>query len=358
MKKLLGVVLTALLIFGGAGSAMATWCGGNPCKDVTASALPGAEVHQAITAPGSDGMNGGKAVGDFTIGGEAQASGKDRTVTHWRNTRWEHTHFYAGEATALGIVNPTMESHVVVFTNGKQLNSGLSYSFVKSTSELSINGEVWAKGNDDCLQTASIFVEGSLGAFAYGGSYVEGPNGAYAHASGWGQTTVGFVGHESDSSTYGFFGPNKAKVDFDSAVEVEQSILNLSYVSPDGATAANFAFVGGGSAELNLGRDGLFGQDNINLTGIQATGSVAQNALATNGFGSFAYGGSSAYFSGAMGNVNSPRGWCGPDQTANVGGYAVVGGYNNVTAGPGSLSVTSVQFGHATTGNSAQDLPQ
>jgi len=393
-KKLLVVVCAALFLTVGAGSAMAFGdCGGEPCTDVTASALPNGQISQAITAPGSDGMNGGKAVGDFVVGGEAQATGKKVIVGYeysgagekgdpgYYQHKWGRVQFkpggtngrswtflgtteipiWKGEATAFGIANPTMTSSVNILTNGKQFNSGLSYSFVKSTSEANIDGKVWAKGTQGCLQTADIWVEGSLGAYAYGGSYVEGPNDAFAEANGWGQTTVGFVGHDSDQSTYGFFGPNKASVDFSSSVEVEQSILNLSYVSPDGTTAANFAYVGGGSASLNRGSDASlfdwFGQDNINLTGIEATGAVAQNAMATNGYGSFAYGGSSAYFSGAVGNVESTRGWCGPDQTATVGGMAVVGGYNNVTTSPGSVSVTSVQFGHATTGGSGPVQP-
>jgi hypothetical protein len=389
--KTMFIICALVLSVALAGNVMAFGdCGGEPCTDVTASALPNSAVHQAIIAPDSTSMNGGKAVGDFIVGGEAQASGRD-TVEFvgyeysgdgekgdpgWYRHKWgwtqykhggtngrswtflgtERTAIYetiAGEAKAFGITDPTMTSSVDIFTNGKQFNSGLSYSFVKSTSELDISGEVSARGTDGCLQTAEIFVEGSLGAYAYGGSYVEGPNGSYASANGWGQTTVSFSGFESDQSTYGFLWfPNEAYVDFDSTVNVDQSILNLSYVSPDGTTAANFAFVGGGSAELDRGRDGLFGQDNVYLTGIEATGAVAQNAMATNGYGAFAYGGSSAYFSGAVGQVNSTRGWCGPDQIATVGGMAVVGGYNNVTSSPGSLTVTSKQFGYATTGNS------
>jgi hypothetical protein len=336
-----------------------TFIGGEcgDCGQVTDSATPNVGVHQAITAPGSDGMNGGKAVGDFYVGGSASATGKDSTKWGWVGPKWYNYgwKFVAGEATAYGAVSPTMSSSVDIFTNGEQINDGpLSYSFVKSSSQLHIDGEVWAKGNEGCGQSAIIDTDGSLGAFAYGGSNVEHSNGiSYAQSNGWGQTDVSFYGYESDFSTHGFlFWSNKAEVDFNSFVNVEQSILNISYVSPDGATAGNFAYVGGGSAELNLGSDGWFGQDNINLTGIQATGSVAQNAMATNGVGAFAYGGSSAYFSGAVGNVNSTIGWCGPDQTANVGGYALVGGYNNVSTSPGSLTVTSVQFGHATTGNS------
>ena len=399
MKKLF-IVLTMIACLAFAGPAMAkTECETEPCTPVTADAIPGVEVNGAIIAPESDGMSGGKAVGNFTVDGEAHATAKDRIEwvevqdtepseryglyekqyghnkgnvykkpfpshpykkTEWvyvgpyYGTHWERQ-IIAGTGTASGKISATMTADVKVLTNGKQLNGGLSYSAVKSTSELSINANVFAEGADGCLQTAQLTTAGSLGAFAYGRSYSEGPNGSYAEAGGEGLTTVNFSGAEYDSSSNGFLWlPNRAEVDFNSRLSVDQSLLSLSYVSPDGLTAANFAYVGGGSASLELGRDGLFGfgQDNININGITAVGSVAQNGMATNGINAAAYGGSSAFFSGAVGSVDIMGSWCNPTQTAVVGGHAIVGGYNNVTSSPGSLTVTSKQFATATTGNS------
>jgi hypothetical protein len=311
------------------------------CEDAKSDVHPNATINQAVIADGSDGMNGGKAVGDFTVKGDGFATGKDQKIWFWS---------IPGEAEADGKADPTMSADVKVLTNGKQLNGGLSYSFVKATAEADISGKVSAKGNQGCLQTAYIEADGSIGAFVYGGSYSEGTNGAFAQAGGSGQTTVDFYGWEYDQSYLGLFG-NKASVDFDSQIEVNQSLMSFSYVSPDGTKAGNFAYVGGGNAELNLGRDGWFGRDNIDLTGINAWGSVGQYSMATNGFGSSAYGGSAAYFSGANGFVDYEAKRCGPDQTANVGGYALVKGYNQVIQGGSSVTVVSHQYGYATTGN-------
>jgi hypothetical protein len=399
-KKLLVSLMVVGLVIGFTGQGMA--CVGEACADAKSDVNPESVVSGQVASADNTILNGGFANGDFTVKGKAYATGKDTekwvkvqdtepSGTLWQkkhgnlrtpcyrnpcekpfqwhpqpqeNNEWEFVGFkydthwekqvIKGEALAIGTTNPTMKSSVDVFTNGTQHNGGLSYSFVKTTSELDIKGNLSAEGDQGCLQTAYIEAFGSLGASVYGSSNVLGPNGSFAQAGGVGTTTVGFYGYESDESIYGpIFGlfPNKAEVDFNSNIQVDQSVLNLSYVSPDGTKAGNFAFVGGGSAELNLGRDGLFGQDNINLTGIQANGLVNQHSQATNGINAYAYGGSTASFSGAVGSIEPYRGWCGPDQIANVGGMAVVGGYNNVVTGNGSLTVTSFQFGYATTGD-------
>lgn len=361
MKKLIVMFVMVLtgIVFAGSNAAA---CGpGEPCN-VTAIAAPNVTFQGYVPAVGSNLINGGGANGDFTISGLANASGRDtwKTKHVWVSTGprkhqgyWKRTRVLVpGTATAVGIVNPELKSDVVILTNGIQTNGGLSYSYVTSTSALNIKGEVWAKGNRGCLQTAEISVEGSIGAFAYGGSGVEGLNGAFASADGYGLTTVGFSGYESDQSKHGI-----AYVDFDSLVTVDQSILNMSYVSPDGTTAANFAMVGGGSAKLNLGRDGCFGRDNIHLTNIESSGAVAQNGMAANGKGAFAYGGSSAQFSGANGNPWSICSSRISPTYRNVGGVAIASGYNNITETPGSISITSKQYAYASTGNNAYRYP-
>jgi hypothetical protein len=310
-----------------------------------------------LLSPDNTDFNGGFANGEFTVRGEAHATGRDTYDKVWVRTGWFKGYwdykFNAGEALAIGVTNPTMKSSVDVFTNGLQ-NTGLSYSFVKATSELDIKGNLSAEGDQGCLQKADIFTYGDLGANVYGSSYTYGPNGSLAEAFGTGTTTVGFFGHDSDESTYGFLGlfPNKAEVDFNSNIQVDQSVLTFSYVSPDGTKAGNLAFVGGGNAELNLGWDGIFGHDNIDLTNIRANGLVSQVNQAV-GSNAVAFGSSIASFNNAVGYTESNRGLCGPDQIANVGGMAIVGGYSNVVAGNGTLTVTSSQFAYATTGNNA-----
>jgi len=380
MKKfMIAICLSFMLMF--AGNAMAT-CPGGDCYTPQAGAIvqPNSTIAgDVVIAPvnnqwGSE-WAGGAATANATLSGYGEAKAKDsfkrvkvydKPVWHegyykrffcWK--RWVpgyYTYPYhyeyqkvAGVAEAYGETELTMSSKVKVLTNGPQYNAGLSYTFVSATSKLDVDGVVWAKGTKGCLQEASLNLNGNLSAMAMGNSYVEGHNSSFAQAYGEGMTTVYFQGHEYDSSTW-----DKAFVDFNSDIKVNQKLFATSYVSPDGTTSANFAKVWGGSAELYLGRDGWCDKDNIDLTGISAKGRVNQSGMATNGAGSYAYGGSSAYFKGAVGSVNPGRAWCGPDQVANVGGYAVVAGYNNVSSSNGSLTVTSKQWAKATTGNSGQ----
>jgi hypothetical protein len=377
MKKFL-VALTAAAFI--ASAPMAFACDGPDCGQVVDDASPMSEIHGGLTIVPSPGdnygfntiqdpesqgnTNGNVGAADVTLSGSAYATGQDTWKTEkvymgnlygWgRLNSRNYRHIKVldpGTAEAYGKTDLDLTSDVDIDTNGFQYNSGLSYSHVTGTTRLDIEGEVWAKGDDRCLQEASINVDGSITAAAYGTSYVEGPNGSFAHAGGIGMTTVYFSGHEYDYDTRtGWLSPNKAFVDFDSTIVANQEIFTASYVSKSGATAANLAFVGGGYATSDLGRDGIFGQDDIELTGISASGRVGQGSKAVDG-GNIASGNSHAFFSGANGTVNTPRGWCGPDQTANVGGYAVVAGYNNVDVQANQITVTSVQYAKSTTGN-------
>jgi hypothetical protein len=334
--------------------------------DVTAVAQPSSVIAGAVvTAPGSTPWAGGEATAYATLSGTALATGMDTEEWKWSWRPWGwNLVFVKGEAEADGETELTMSSAVKIFTNGPKYNTGLSYTFVSATSTLDIEGSVWAKGTDGCPQSASLDLEGTLSAIAWGNSFSEHPtNGAFASAGGWGMTTVSFEGHEEDFSTHGgwFCSPNKAEVEFDSSINVNQKLFTTSWVSPKGDTSINFAKVWGGSAKSDLGGGGWFGwgeKDNIQLTGITARGGVSQSGAATNGMGALAYGSSSANFSGATGYVGTlPGYWCSPSpgQYANVGGYAVVYGYNNVSTSPsGALTVTSHQYGYATTGNSGR----
>lgn len=349
----------------------------------TAEAHPNIEISGSwVTAPGSTDWAGGQATSSMTMSGDAYANGMDYieescewvpgywTGKPWRSKYvWGHFEtietFIAGFAEASGFNNEpavSMSSDVDINTNGPQVN-GLSFTTVTATSTVALDASVWAKGTKGCPQTAFIEVEGSLGAFAYGNSFSGVPlgsegqvNGPYAKAGGSGKTTVSFAGTESDYSTNGM-----AYVDFDSTITVEHSLVSKSFVSEDGTTSWNFAKTAGGSAELTRGNDGFLGmgKDNIDLTGIAAEGSVFQSGMAA-GSNSFAFGSSSASFTGANGSVASIPGrdiFCvtlpSPGMTANVGGHAVVKGYNNITTNPGTLSVTSNQYAYATTGNTS-----
>ena len=311
--------------------------------------------------PASNDTAGNFGTADVTLDADAFATAKDtykrvwvRTGRCFWNGRYENV-LVPGEAEAYGRNVLTLSSDVDVCTNGPQ-DDGLSYTGVKATTKLDIDGVAWAEGTNGCPQKASIDVNGSISAYAYGNSFSGDKFGAFASAGGSGLTTVDFEGHEYDFSEHGgwFCSPNKAEVDFHSTITVDQGLFTASYVNEAGTIAANFAFVGGGNAELNLGRDGWFGRDDIELTGIQATGKVGQSGFAFDG-GAYAMGNSQAFFNGAYGSVETTSGGCfsaSPDQTANVGGYAVVTGYNNVSVQSNLITVTSVQHANATTGNS------
>jgi len=293
---------------------------------------------------------GGVATANVTLEGEGFATGADGWAGYYR------PRFVAGWAYANGSAILTMKSFVDIDTNGVQ-QTGTSHTDVLATSSLDINGWVYAKGNDGNIQSVEMSVEGSLSSIAWGNSKSVGPNGSFAQAGGSGITTTNFFGIETDYSTHGgWFSSNKALVDFNSNIIVNQEFYSESFVSPNGDTSRNYAFVGGGDAKLTLGYDGIFGRDNIDLKGIQAKGEVLQSGMATNGLGSYASGNSSASFSGAVGNISTISGWRifpSPGQTANVNGYATVSGYNNVVTTPSSVTVTSIQSGYATTGNTA-----
>ena len=151
---------------------------------------------------------------------------------------------------------------------------------------------------------------------------------------------VGLRGSDSDFDKYGWFiFPPTAHAGIEGFVMVQQDLFTLAYVSPDGTTTFNLGVVTGGSA-LAYG--------DVNITGIRAKGQVSQSAMATDGLGSYAYGNGSAQFKGAEGNAYNGR--CG--SYADVGGLAIVTGYNSVNNTGNALSVVSKQHSFATTGNS------
>jgi hypothetical protein len=418
MKKLF-VCLTVLMFVIGTGAAYAT-CPGPECEPTVNADIQGeVGIHgqiiivpnglniisgKYVQAPASGPGGGNFGTADVTLNADASATGMDTTEWIWVQdtepsdkyayylklkgsgagnvykkpfvqhppspSEWEYVGPYygqhkeevivPGESESYGRNKLTLTSGVGIISNSPQI-SGLAYTLVHATTMLDITGEAWAEGTDGCPQEATIDVEGSISAYAYGNSFSGDWGGAYAYASGSGLTTVDFWGHESDFSTNGgWFSPNKAYVDFNSTITVDQEVSTFSYVSPDGTTSANAAYVGGGYAESQLGNDGsilgwVYDRDNIELTGIHASGEVYQEGLAFDG-GAVATGNSYAYFSGANGTVEEiPGSWCtgiSPGQTANVGGYAFAAGYNNVNVTGNMIEVTSVQYSIATTGNS------
>jgi len=391
MKNLFKYLIAIMFVFTLFAMPVMACEDGNCLPTVTSDVQPGVEIHSNVQDPKSSDWAGNWGTADVTLNADAVATGKDSYKTernwvdgpyyNWRGQLKDGWHLETqevlvpGESEAYGRNELTLSSDVDIHTNGEQ-TFGFSYTGVKATTKLDVDGVAWAEGTDGCPQTASIDLEGSLSSFATGrsqsGSF-DGVNslpGAVAY--GYGLTTVNFIGNEADSSNHdSLFGllPNKASVDFDTTITVNQGLFTSSYVSKDGTTTANFAFISGGSAQSALGVDeSLFGfnlkMDNIQLTGIHASGTVGQYGLATDGNGAFAYGSSHASFSGAIGSIESIPGRtydlgclgsyteASPGQIANVGGYAVVGGYNNVSVLPNSVTVTSVQYGHSTTGNS------
>ena len=344
---------------------------------------------EVVQDPASDDWAGNLGTANVTLNADASATGKDTYKTvrvkvgkvwvercwggYWKNIYEYRTITIPGVSESYERNELTLSSNVDVHTNGLQTD-GLSYTRVKATTTLDIDGVAWAKGTNGCPQNASIDVNGSITAYAYGNSLVDHTSGAFANAGGSGLTTVDFIGHEQDASNHGgWFSPNKASVDFHSTIAVDQKLFTASYVSKDGTTAANLAFVGGGNAELSLGADKtgfitgwVYDRDDIQLTGIHAAGKVSQSGRAIDG-NAVAEGNSQASFNGANGSFETIPGdthlWgCvqlpSAGMTANVGGYAVVTGYNNVSVQPNSITVTSVQHAKATTGNSGSVTPQ
>jgi hypothetical protein len=411
MKKLF-VCLTVLMFVIGTGAAYAT-CPGPECEPTVNADIQGeVGIHgqiiivpnglniisgKYVQAPASGPGGGNFGTADVILDANASATGMDtqkligynyfgdgeKGDPGWYEHKWGMVDYkprgtngvswtflgtdrepiyetIPGESESYGRNKLTLTSGVGIISNSPQI-SGLAYTLVHATTMLDITGEAWAEGTDGCPQEATIDVEGSISAYAYGNSFSGDWGGAYAYASGSGLTTVDFWGHESDFSTNGgWFSPNKAYVDFNSTITVDQEVSTFSYVSPDGTTSANAAYVGGGYAESQLGNDGsilgwVYDRDNIELTGIHASGEVYQEGLAFDG-GAVATGNSYAYFSGANGTVEEiPGSWCtgiSPGQTANVGGYAFAAGYNNVNVTGNMIEVTSVQYSIATTGNS------
>jgi hypothetical protein len=226
------------------------------------------------------------------------------------------------------------------FTTGEMLETGgLSLTYALATGVLNFEGNAIAIGNNGCPQFAEVSLDGifvtSVGAY----SLATGPNTSYAITNGSGTTAVRISAHDSDFDKYGWFiFPPVANADISGTVVVKQSVFVSSYVSADGMTTANFGIVTGGEA---------YAYGDANLEGIRAKGQMYQGGQAHDGFGSIAYGHSAASFEGARGYTYNGR-YC---SYGDVGGMAVVKGYNNVTHDGNSVTITSKQSAFATTGN-------
>lgn len=374
MKRIIGILLISLMtVCMAVGVSFACDDCDNP--DVVATATPLSVLNGDVISTPSHDMAGGSATGiNVTLEGYGEATGIDTynrefVVDYYKWGFWPVGHYenvlVPGTAEVHGTTELDLTSNLFVLSKGEKLD-GLSFTYAKNTAVLDITAEVWAKGNDGCTQEAWLDIEGDIASNISARSFSGAPidysdpanpvvTGPYAAADGSGYTVASIAGHEEDYSSYGgFCSPNKAFVDFDSTLKVKQDIFTASYVSKDGLTAGNFATIKGGDAGLYLGRDGFLGlgTDNIELTGIKSSGQVSQKSLATDGM-STAFGGSYAFFKNANGTVNPAVNFalCGPNQTANGTGQALVFGYNKITKTPTSLNVKSVQYAKSTTGN-------
>jgi hypothetical protein len=395
MKKSLFVALFAALLMVAA-PAMAEDCNGGDCYQVDASADPGSYIGGYLMNTASTPFAGGGALGfNAAVTANSAAYGEDtyervkvgydyygencgrRGCTGYfaqkenGQIKWKfnysgkgyeylgahrspiyETHVIPGEGEAYASTFPTLS---IAVDFDKFVSDELMTLGVTSVATLNIDGFAWAEGTDGCTQFADIYTFGGIGADAWTTSKVV--NGeSYAFGQAGGMTDVGFYGHDSDTSTYGFLWfPNKASVDFSSILDVTQSVYAKSFVSADGLKTSNFALSTGGDASLTLGRDGFLGldADNIEITGINAGGYANQFSQAV-GLGSVAAGGSSAMFSGANGAVQNTYGCFGilTGQTANVGGMAKAYGMNEIINSGNSIQVISTQGAYATTGNS------
>lgn len=261
--------------------------------------------------------------------GEALATGKDKRIWFFK---------IPGFAWADVDLDMMISVCTLVFSNGEQLEGGLSFTAVKSIGILDFEGNAIAIGNNGCPQFASVKLKGLFSATAGGYAYSETANG-YSYTHGEGTTTVFVTAYDSDFDKYGWFiFPPTAHAKIDGKVIVKQGGFFTAYVSPDGLTSYNFGIVTGGSAMA-------FGDADIHK--IKAKGTVSQEALVS-GYGAVAYGSSTASFNGAKGYVYSTRCF----DYANVGGYAVVTGYNNITHNGNNISITSHQTAKASTQNS------
>lgn len=302
------------------------------CDDVIALAEAGIMIVNPHAIVDDKGMGWGTAGGqDLELSGFALATGKDKRFWFFK---------IPGFAISDVELKLTAKVYALVLTTGEKLDTGgLSATYVKSIGTLVFDASAWATGNDGCPQFAEVALSGRFMVTAGGYALSTGPNGSYALTQGEGTTVVGLRGSDSDFDKDGWFiFPPVAHAGIEGFVMVKQDLFVVAYVSPDGTTTFNYGVVTGGSA-MALG--------DVDIVGIRAKGQVSQSAMATDGLGSFAYGNGTASFKGAKGDTYNGR--CG--SYADVGGIAVVTGYNNVTNTGNSVTATSKQHSFATTGN-------
>lgn len=309
-------------------------CGGD-CDDALSLANNGIMIVSPYEVVSNKGMGWGAAGGFLKLEANALATGKDQKFLFFK---------FPGFAFANVDVNLMMKVCTKVFSNGEQWYTGLpSITYVNSKGILKFEAEALATGGtllwlSKCPQFTDTSLKGIFSTMAGGYSLAVGPNGSYAITQGEGTTSVALGAFDSD------MGYLISYSEIEGFVFVEQDLFVTSYVSKDGMTTFNFGKVTGGEAKA-------FGD--VNIFGIRAKGSVSQEGMAADGYGAFAYGNSSASFEGAKGYVYENR--CGIQ--ANVGGLAVVSGYNNIQHNGNSVSISSHQTAFATTGNGGCQLP-
>ena len=308
---------------------------GDPSGEGNAVALAKskAEIDSKHLVVKNKSMSWGSAGGkDLTLRSRAFATGEDKKVWKWTLDGFAFAH-----------ANSEMDANVYVkqFTNGVKNNGGLSFTYAKAIGVLNFDSKAIATGGiGDCPQWAKTELKGAFLASVGAHSLSRGDN--FAYATTWGNGTTGVRVYAYDSefdNTTHFFGliPAYADADLSGKVLVTQDILTMSYVKPDGTMTFNFGKIEGGNGYA-------FGDANI--TGVRSSGIISQKGMATDGFGAYASGSSSAQYQGATGYVYGSRCISG----ANGSGLAVVTGYNNVVNTGSSVQIKSSQTAFATTG--------
>lgn len=302
-------------------------CERGSCEDAIALAESGIMIVSPDAVYDIKDMGWGSAGGrNLTFEGKALATGKDTRFWFFKipGFAWANVDFEAAARVC-----------VLVLSNGEQLNGGLSITYSLAIGTLNFKGNAIAIGNDGCPQFAEVKLHGGFVTTASGHAYSETPN-AYSYTTGEGTTGVMITAYNRDFEKYGWFiFPPTAKAGIEGTVIVKQDVFVTAYVSPDGLTSYNFGIVRGGEAMA-------FGDANIQA--IRAKG-IVQQASFVSGYGAAAFGNSTASFNGARGYVSRGGNY------ANVGGVAVVHGYNNITHTGNSMTITSSHSAFATTGN-------
>lgn len=308
------------------------------CEDAVALAEGGVMIVSPFEVVDDKGMGWGAAGGkNLTLEARALATGKDQRFFCFK---------IPGFAWADVDLNLVMSVYTRVFTTGEQWYTGLpSITYAKAVGTLSFEADAIAMGNKGCPQFADTSLKGIMTTTAGAYSLAVGPNGSYSYTRGEGTTAVRLRASDSDFDKFGWWiFPPVAHAGIEGFVLVKQGAFTKAWVSKDGMTTFNFGMVTGGSAIA-------FGD--VDILGIRAKGSVMQESMAADGMGAYAYGNSSASFQGAKGQVYNGR--CG--SFANVGGIAMVMGYNNISHSGNSVSITSKHSAFATTGNGGYQGP-